>query len=293
MPPFIGMDFETFQPALQAALSRDAVRRLALMTRCDPSRLGVNTSPSHEWIIARDHWLIICPQCILASLRDGTPTYERARWRIASSTYCPEHRIPLVQVKTMPKTMDACRRLIPALSDIEKTIFRHVRYLEDEIARAHRGVPPAHCEGFLTAATFLQVLRDLTTFVVARWTWRPRRGIVPMHEGACIMRDRYPALFATHRKQYSAHICGRGQQLTMAAVLTPATRRVAMWLAMDVIRATPTPRISRWGDCRPQEVFLGNLRHEGWNWLVAQSRAWPAAYRSHYWRGILMSSTAP
>ena len=40
---------------------------------------------------------------------------------------------------------------------------------EREIARAFRGIAPRHFEQTLTAAGFLQVLRDLSTFVVELW----------------------------------------------------------------------------------------------------------------------------
>lgn len=73
---------------------------------------------------------------------------------------------------------------------------------------------------------------------------------------------------------------------------SPAVRRLAIWLTMQVI-ACPTPP-ARFGPMRlgqtPQVDFLGTWQHEGLAWLTDRSQSWPIEYRARCWAPFLPSS---
>lgn len=65
---------------------------------------------------------IVCPHCIRANLNGGTPAYERAVWRMATCSFCPRHRTPLVQVESIPQDIESCERDVLGLNNLEQTV---------------------------------------------------------------------------------------------------------------------------------------------------------------------------
>jgi len=55
------------------------------------------------------------------------------------------------------------------LNDLEQIVAAQIIEFEREIARTFRGIAPRNFEQTLSAVSFLQVLRDLSTFVVELW----------------------------------------------------------------------------------------------------------------------------
>jgi hypothetical protein len=122
--------------------------------------------------LARDEWEIVCSLCIRASLNAGTPAYERALWRLATCTFCPRHRTPLLQIDSLSQVIsdiDDYESKVLALTDLERIVAAQLFEFEREIARAFHETAPPNFDGTLTATGFLQVLKDLCDFAVYQW----------------------------------------------------------------------------------------------------------------------------
>ena len=157
---FAGPIFTYPKGTVQATLGPRDLKHLAHLARCDVSRLGLTSTELSEWLLVRDDWLIICPRCIRANLISGTPPCERAVWRLATRSFCPRHRTPLIQLRTLPADTAECDRLVPGLSEIERVVAEQILDFERDIARAYRGIAPPTLQQTLTAAEFLQVLNS-------------------------------------------------------------------------------------------------------------------------------------
>jgi hypothetical protein len=122
--------------------------------------------------LARDEWEIICPLCIRASLNAGTPAYEHVLWRLATCTFCPRHRTPLIQINSLSQAVSDFAHYesqVLGLTNLEQVVAAQLFEFEREIARAFHGIAPPHFGETLTAADFLHVLNDLITFAVDQW----------------------------------------------------------------------------------------------------------------------------
>jgi hypothetical protein len=254
--------------------------------------LGLEASRTKEWLLVRDEWLIICPHCILANLNGGTPAYERAVWRLATCTFCPRHRTPLVQVESIPQVIqdiEYCERSVLVLNELEQIVAAQIFEFEREIARAFRGISPPNFAETLTAADFLQVLRDLSTFVVKLWdvdTTRTVASSLDQHAG--LLTYHCSHLFSCRRPRRTSYLRVNQEHVSLAHIADPATRRAALWLVMQVIRLAPTPRptLALCLGYTAQDDFFGSSRHAGWTWLATQAREWPTPYRTHFWAGF-------
>jgi hypothetical protein len=286
--PYVGSVYSCPRVAVQSALEPPDLRYLARLARCDPSRLGLDASRTKEWLLMRDEWLIVCPHCILANLNGGAPAYERAVWRMATCSFCPRHRVPLVQVESIPQDIEYCERDVLVLNDLEQIVATQIFEFERQIARAFRGIAPPNFEQTLSAVGFLQVLRDLSTFVVELWDVDKTHVVASSLDQHSSLLTLCSHLFSCRRPRGYPHFGPDQRHASLAHIPDPATRRAALWLVMQVIRLAPTPRPThalRLG-YTAQDDFFGSRRHAGWTWLAAQAREWPTPYRTHFWAGF-------
>jgi hypothetical protein len=277
---------------VQSALGAPDLRYLARLARCDPSRLGLEASRTKEWLLARDEWEIVCPLCIRASLNAGTPTYQRALWRLATCTFCPRHRTPLLHIDSQSQVIsniDHYESKVLALTDLERIVAAQLFEFEREIASAFHGTAPPNFGGTLTAAGFLQVLKDLCDFAVYQWEVDFTHGVASsLDQHASQLRHHCPQLFDCCRPRHFSRLRANQDQAGLAQIADPATRRAALWLVMQVIRLTPTPRPTHALHLghTAQDAFFGSRPHAGWSWLATQAKAWPTPYRAHFWEGF-------
>jgi hypothetical protein len=287
--PFIGPTRSFPDLPIDAALEPSDLRYLARLARCDPSRLGVSAANKKPWILACDDWMIICPECIRATLQTGKPAYERAVWRVVTGSFCVRHRVPLVQTGSLPQDIDSYTRLHPALNDLEQIILSELMEFEGSIARAVDGVAPRQITETLNAAQFLKVLNDLCTFTVEQWDTDHHQKTNSLAQHSNRLSSQCPNLFAYRRPWRNSFPWPVTQRMTLRWIADPAMRRAALWLAMQVIWLPPTPRprhALRLG-FTAQDEFFGNRQHDGWAWLTEQAQAWPASYRAYYWEGFV------
>jgi hypothetical protein len=80
------------QQPIQAFLCAVDLRRLAQLTRTDPSRLDLDRLCPPDWALANDDWVMRCKDCEHDDRRGGIATYERSAWRNSTRTFCQRHR---------------------------------------------------------------------------------------------------------------------------------------------------------------------------------------------------------
>ena len=289
--PYVGKVYPCPRGAVQSALEPPDLRYLARLARCDPSRLGLNVSRLKEWLLVCGEWMIVCPLCILANLNGGTTAYERTVWRLATYTFCTRHRTPLVAVESISQNIqdiEYCKRDALVLNDLEQIVAAQIFEFEREIARAFRGIAPPHFEQTLTTAGFLQLLLDLSTFVVEFWDVDMTHTVASSLDQHAALLTHCSHLFSCRRPKRFSHLRANQRHASLARIANPATRRAALWLVMQVIRLAPTPRPTHALHLgyTAQDDFFGSRRHAGWAWLAAQAREWPAPYRTHFWAGF-------
>ena len=84
------------QQPVQAFFDVVDLRRLAQLTRMDPSRFGIDRLCPSEWSLANDDWVMRCRDCEHEDRRDNIAPYERSVWRNAAHTFCKHHRTQLI-----------------------------------------------------------------------------------------------------------------------------------------------------------------------------------------------------
>jgi hypothetical protein len=287
--PYVGNVYSCPRVAVQSALEPPDLRYLARLARCDPSRLGLDASRTKERLLMRDEWLIVCPHCILANLNGGTPAYERAVWRMATCSFCPRHRVPLVQVESIPQDIEYCERDVLVLNDFEQIVAAQIFEFEREIARAFRGIAPPNFEQTLSAVSFLQVLRDLSTFVVELWDVDKTHVVASSldqhsslltlcsHLFSCRRPRRYPPFRPRPKARKSCSHPRSGDSSSC-----PTARNAAG----DSPCANSSTDSCLTLGYTAQDDFFGSRRHAGWTWLATQAREWPTPYRTYFWAGF-------
>jgi hypothetical protein len=268
------------------AVGSNDLRYLARLARCDPSRLGLDSSRLKDWLLVRDDWVVACPLCILADLKANMPAYERVVWRVSTVSFCLRHRAPLVKTDELPEHLDDCSLTRLTFSDLEKIVADQLMKFEREIAHAHRGHVPSQFAETLNAVQYLQVLCDLCTFAVDLWDTDHYRVTNSLAQHEWPLRRHCPQLFSYRPPRRTSYGWKKAGHLTLTAIADPAMRRAALWLVREAIqsRACVGPQHSLRLGNSAQNEFLGNRPHAGWAWLESQARAWPSAYRSRYWQ---------
>jgi hypothetical protein len=242
--PYTGPSYTRPHVSLQSALGARDIRNLARIARCDPSRLGLAALRTREWILGRNEWEIACPLCIRASLDAGSPVYERALWRLGTCTFCTRHRTPLIHIDDLApviEDLDRYAETVLALSDLERIVGAQLFEFEREICRAFRGIAPSHFDGTLTATGFLLVLRDLTDFTVHQWRIDGASGVSSsLDQHSWLQKRNCSSLFRCRSPKRFACDWSNSEMASLAQIPDPSTRRAALWLVMQVIRAPPT-----------------------------------------------------
>jgi hypothetical protein len=239
-----------------------------------------------------DKWEIACPLCIRASLDAGSPVYERALWRLSTCTLCTRHRTPLIHIDDLLQVIEDLDRYaenVIVLSDLERIVCAQLFEFEREICRAFRGIAPSHFDGTLTGAGFLLVLRDLTDFTVHQWHIDRASGVASsLDQHSWLQKRHCPSLFQCRRPKRFAGNWSNSEVASLAQIPDPSTRRAALWLVMQVIRATPTPRPAHalYLGISVQDAFFGDRPHAGWPWLAVKAKSWPPPYRNRFWEGF-------
>ena len=269
-----------YQHPVQAFLGVKDLRRLAQLTRTDPSRLGLDRLCPPEWAQVSDDSVMRCKACEHDDRRNAIATYERSAWRNAAHTFCQRHRTPLILGRPgwreEERTEDS-DDTSPRLTALESAIAGQISAFERAIESALRGRAPASAAGTLTANGFLIVVQDLLSFAAETWQTESYRSARTIDQHASHM-DFYAATLFHHDPVRGLKVrCDGDSPIQLRHLADPASRRTALWLVLQVIWYIPSGvgRLAlRLGDT-PQDQFFGSKRHSGWPWLTERASAWP------------------
>ncbi len=288
--PFAGKNAQRQQP-VQAFFDIVDLRRLAQLTRVDPSRFGLDRLCPPEWTLANDAWVMRCWDCERDDQRENLATYERSAWRNAARTFCPRHRTPLTLKRygwREKELNEDAEDTTPPLTALEVAIARQVREFEQDIAGALRGRAPTSAAGTLTASAFLMIAQDLLSFAVETWEIKGPRSARTIDQQADQMNRHAATLFRHEPARGHRVRCDGSPPIQLRHLADPAARRAALWLVLQVIWYIPSgERLAlRLGDT-PQDSFFGYPCHAGWAWLTERASAWPTRYRRRHWHGFV------
>lgn len=289
--PFAEKNAQRQQP-IQAFFNVEDLRRLAQLTRVDPSRFGLDRLCPPDWALASDDWVIRCRNCEHDDRRDNMAIYERSAWRNAARTFCPHHRTPLILKQhgwREEELNEDAEDTSSPLTALESAIATQIRGFEDDIAGALRGRVPVGAAGTLTANAFLIVVQDLLSFAVETWEIKGPRSARTIDQQADQM-NRHAATLFLHEPARGRRVrCEGIPPIQLRHLADPAARRAALWLVLQVIWYIPSGvgRLAlRLGDT-PQDSFFGSQCHAGWAWLMERASAWPIRYRRRHWHGFV------
>jgi hypothetical protein len=126
--------------------------------------------------------------------------------------------------------------------DLISSIGAQIFAFERDIGCALRGIAPARAGGTLTAREFLMMLQDLLTFTVERWETPEKRTARTLDQHAMYMRSLALTLFDNeHHRKAIARPRADGR-LQLRHISSPASRRAALWLVLEVVWHVPAPR---------------------------------------------------
>jgi hypothetical protein len=242
--PFDGPTLTFPQSSLEAALDTHSRNHLARLARCDPSRLRCADNKCRPWMLANDAWAVFCPRCTLHDIRRGAVAYERTLWRLATRTVCTTHRCCLRISKNLPSTAEQCEWLNEPMTDLELAVIEELVRFERVVATAHRGSNRKLGDIILDSASFLTILRDLSTYCIESWDTPEIRRICGAERQVPRLDGYVTRLFNRERKHRAPRL-GLGEHQGLIHAIDPAVRRVALWLTLQVIACpAPPPRLS-------------------------------------------------
>jgi hypothetical protein len=144
---------------------------------------------------------------------------------LATCTFCPRHRTPLIQINSLSQVVsdiDHCESRVLALTDLEQVVATQLFEFEHEIARAFHGIAPPHFGETLTAAGFLQVLRDLSTFAVEQWEVDiTHRVASSLDQHASLLIHHCSHLFDCRRPRRFSHLRSNQAQASLTQIADP------------------------------------------------------------------------
>jgi hypothetical protein len=272
---------------IEAALEPVDLLRLAHLARCDPSRLAHTSLAGREWLLTSEGVIAICQSCWQEDLLARRPLYIRADWREAWCTVCTRHRRPLVAcVRRSAQGIDNVQTglSVPAAGgEGSAEVIRRVLLFQSIVRNAIRGHVQSPAVAGLTFSEFLQVLADVTTFVIEKfeWTFRP---ISIVEWSGRRLAAKHGALFG-HRYVRSTVRLRPNVRLRLGDVADPAVRRTAIWITQGLIGTGSSSRgLDLCAVGRSMEkTVLSLASSSAFAWLIERAECWPAQYRLIQW----------
>jgi hypothetical protein len=163
----------------------------------DTERAGL-WSPPTDWELNDPSFCTFCPYCCLADLANGRSPYGRRIWQQSWCTVCKPHGTALTlrnlahaptnrsswshaALKSQREFLAANRYRdlkVPSQPAVRVTMLGSLMEIEQATAAAITGIAPdAFQWGPLTAAAFLMILQDVTTWALTHF--EPGRSLKP------------------------------------------------------------------------------------------------------------------
>jgi hypothetical protein len=281
-----------------------ADRLTALANLSEAERDALWSSPS-EWELNDRSFCTYCAHCCIADLAEGRSPYGRRVWQQAWCTVCKVHGTALTvrSLAHLPNNrshwshaaLKSQRELLApnryrdlkvrSQPAVRLTILACLMEIEKTAAAAIAGTAPNPLLwGSLTAASFLTILDDITTWALTHFesvrSWS-------------VAED-----FTATEEQEGYGLIGRGQRMSpsdyrpdrltrsLRSITNPKVRGAALWTAHAVLATCHTAASDRASGDTPQDrqaALLSGAPSASREWLAQRQSEWPPEYRRSGW----------
>jgi hypothetical protein len=298
---------EKFGQSLPAARLYEpsvAKRLTALANLSDAERNALWSWPS-DWELNDRSFCTYCAHCCIADLAEGRSPYGRRVWQQAWCTVCKVHGTPLT-VRSLahspnnrsgwsqPALKSQREFLVPnryrdlkvrSQPTVRSNILGCLVEIEKTAAAAIAGTAPNPLLwGTLTAASFLTVLKDVTTWALTHFesvrSWSVAEDFTPTEE-----QEGYGLIGRGQRMSASDY---RPERLTrsLRTIANPKVRGAALWTAHALLATCHTAASDRSSGATPQDrqaALLAGAPSPSRQWLAQRQAEWPPEYRRSRW----------
>jgi hypothetical protein len=262
-------------------------------------------SPPSDWGLNDQSFCTFCSYCCLADLANGRSPYGRRVWQQSWCTVCKTHgtALTLRNCARAPTNRsswshaglkghreflaaDRYRDLkVPSQPAVRSTILGSLMEIEQTTAAAIRGITPnAFQWGTLTAAAFLMILQDVTTWALTHFeparSWSVAEDFTPTEE-----QEGYGLIGRGHRMSASDY---RPSQMMrgLRDIANPKVRGAALWTAHALLTTCHSAASDRSSGNTPQDrqaALLSGSAPTSHRWLAQRQAQWPPEYRRTRW----------
>jgi hypothetical protein len=284
---------------------KSVVDRLTVLAQLtDSERNGLWPAPT-EWELKTGTYSAYCPYCCKDDRSQHRTPFGRQIWQQSWYTICQNHGIALVSrsYANMPANRSYWSSIQLGRNEQYSHADRYRSYqviyepavkpnilaclveIERSTAEALSGIAPNLCLwGKLSAAQFLMVLSDLTTWSLTHFEpvrcWSAAEELTPTE-----VQEGQGLIGRTGRmsgSDYGEHRSTR----SLCNVAIPKVRGAALWTAHALMATCHTDASDRTSGPTPQERQHARLSHAApasRRWLAQRQSHWPKEYRRAHW----------
>lgn len=295
---------ERTAPATRLIEPAIAGQLVALGQLSDSEQAGLWQPPSH-WELNDRSFCTFCPHCCLEDLAKGRSAYGRRIWQQSWCTVCKPHGTALLMrnlsdaptnrsswshaaLKSNREFLAANRYRdlkVPSQPAVRVVMLGSLLEIEQTTAAAIAGTAPnAFQWGTLTAAAFLMILEDVTTWALTHFepvrSWSVAEDFTPTEE-----QEGYGLIGRGRRMSASDY---RANQLTRSLrdIPNPKVRGGALWTAHALLASCHTAASDRSSGTNTQDrqrALLSRAAPASRHWLAQRQTQWPPQYRRTRW----------
>ena len=296
--------FEQSLPASRLYDASVADRLTALANLSDSERDALWSSQS-EWELNDRSFCTYCAHCCIADLAEGRTPHGRRVWQQAWCTVCTVHGTALT-VRSLARLPNNRSWWSHAALKSQREFLAPNRYrdlkvrsqpavrctmlgclveIEKTAAAAIAGTAPNPLLwGTLTAASFLMILDDVTTWALTHFesfrSWSVAEDFTPTEE-----QEGYGLIGRGQRMSASDYPSKRLTR-SLRTITTPKVRGAALWTAHALLATCHTAASDRSSGATPrdrQAALLAGAAPASRQWLAQRQTTWPPEYRRSRW----------
>ena len=279
--------------------------RLTVLGRLSDAERAALWSPPSRWELHDLSFCTYCPYCCTADLAEGRSPYGRRVWQQAWCTVCKVHGSALT-VRNLAHVPSNRSCWSHAALKVHREFLAANRYrdlkvrsqpavrsnllgclveIEQTAAAAIAGTAPNPLLwGALTAASFLTILDDVTTWALTHYEsvrcWSVAEDFTPTEE-----QEGYGLIGRSQRMLASDYRPGQVVR-NLRDIANPKVRGAALWTAHALLATCHTAASDRASGVTPQErqaALFVRAAPASRQWLAQRQAHWPPDYRRSGW----------
>ncbi len=286
-----------FDPAIADHLA-------ALGQLSDIERAGF-WSPASEWELNDRSFCTFCPHCCLEDLAKGRSPYGRRVWQQSWCTVCKPHGTALTlrnlahaptnrsswshaALKSNREFLAANRYRdlkVPSQPAVRVIMLGSLLEIEQTTAAAIRGIAPSAFQwGTLTAAAFLMILEDVTTWALTHF--EPVRSCSVAEDLTPTEEQEGYGLIGRGRRMSASDYRADHSTRSLREITNPKVRGGALWTAHALLatcHSAASDRSSGTNAKDRQLALLSGSAPASRQWLAQRQTQWPPEYRRTRW----------